>query len=80
MGENHQILKQNTFTPGEVPDELTPERKTSYILIETQKEDLSGKKMISRDIYTPDPEEENTIETYYALNNGIIAKKTTTLK
>ena len=80
MDENHQILKQDTFTPGEVPDELTPEKKTSYILIETQKEDLSGKKMISRDIYTPDPEEENTIETYYVMNNGIIAKKTTTLK
>lgn len=80
MDEDHQILKQDTFTPGEVPDELTPESKTSYILIETQKEDLSGKTMISRDIHTPGPEEENTIETYYALNNGIIAKKTTTLK
>lgn len=80
MDEEHRIIKKKSYKPEEVPEELTAEQGTEYILVETEKEKLSGEKMISRDVYTCDPGEETDVETYYALDNGIVAKQTTVLR
>ncbi len=80
MDESHQILEKTDFNPGQVPEELTAKHGTEYILVETEKEMLSGKKTVSREIYTHDSEEDLSIETFYALDNGIVAKQTTGIK
>lgn len=77
MDAAHQIIKKEEYTPGKVPETWKTEPGTEYILIETEKENLSGEKFISREIYDSKEEEETTAETYYALKNGTLAKQET---
>lgn len=80
MDKSHQIIEETAFNPGEVPEELTTERGTEYLLVETKKELLSGERKISREVYTYDPDEYTFVETFYALDSGIVAKQSTEIK
>lgn len=76
MTENHKIIKETEYIPGKLPDKISVEKETEYILIETEKKTLSGKPVIDREIYD-DKEEENTLGTFYVMDNGIIAEQET---
>lgn len=80
MDKSHQILEKKDYNPGEMPEELTAKHGAEYFLVETEKEMLSGEKMISREVYTYNPQEYTSAETFYALDNGIVAKQTTEIK
>lgn len=76
MADNHKIIEETEYIPGKLPEKIAAEKETEYILIETEKKTLSGKPVIDREIYD-DKEEENTLGTFYAMDNGIIAKQET---
>lgn len=80
MDREHQIIKQKSYEPEEVPEELLAKRGTEYILVETEKEAPSGNTIVSREVYTCDPGEKTDVETYYALDNGVVAKRATEIR
>lgn len=74
---SHQILKKETYVPGTLPDELSVEPDTAYLLVETKKETLYGEIYFSREICEYDELSENILQTYYPLDNGVAAVQDT---
>lgn len=74
MSQDHQVVKQDVYRPGELPENIVAEPGTAYILAETEKEKTSGEKTVSRAITGYDPDKESFLETFYALDQGIVAK------
>ena len=63
MSADHRILKEDTYLPDQMPEEITPQKEAAYLLIETKLP--SG---ISITIQQPG---NNPIETLVATDNGI---------
>ncbi len=81
MDEKNQVLKQEEYIPGNLPDQLTAEKDTSYFVIETEKKAPDGRKEITRDIYEcKDSDDEVSLETFYAMDNKIVSKQYTEIK
>lgn len=76
MDKEHQIVRKEKYKPDEFPEKIMLESETEYVLVEIEKEKLSGEKMISRKVYDY-KEELNTLEIFYALENGIVAERET---
>lgn len=77
MNQDHQVVKQEVYRPGELPEKIVAEPGTSYILTETEKEKASGEKIVSRALTEYDPDQESFLETFYALDQGIVCKTET---
>lgn len=72
MDKNNQIVKQDTYDPDHMPEELTV--NAEYLLLETKSMDLDGNIKISRSIHERDIDsEDDTLETYYPIKDGIVA-------
>lgn len=74
-GESNCISREE-YEPGRVPEELTPERETAYLIVEAEKRDFQGKLLVSRTISGPTDE---TLRTYYAREDGICVARETAL-
>lgn len=70
MDENNQILKSETFSPGNVPTELTTEAGTAYIIVVTHSVDGT----LTREIYSQGAE---AFYTFRLTENSLCAKATT---
>ncbi len=78
MDKDHQVIRHEEFTPGKVPEKLSAEEGAAYILIETEKKSPEGGIVITRDLYErSENEEEYSLETFYALDNGLVSKQST---
>ena len=77
MDENHQLIKQDEYDPGKLPERLRAEKNTSYYIVETIKADSDGKQHIMREIYAPTDDEDEGMETFYPLENGLLTKQST---
>lgn len=78
MNEEHQVIKQEDFTPGNLPSKLTTEKGTSYILVETVKQTPDGGRTYARNLYEcGGNSEDSPLETFYAMDTGIMAKQYT---
>lgn len=78
MDKENKVIKQEDFIPGKLPEELSAEKDTTYFLIETEKRTPDGTTVIARSIYEhKDSEEEDSMETFYAMDNGIVSKQST---
>ncbi len=78
MDKENKVVKQEVFIPGNLPEELTAEKDTAYFLIKTEKKTPDGTTVIARSIYEQKAsEEEDPLETFFAADNGIIAKQHT---
>lgn len=75
-GEN-QVLKQESYKTGRLPDSLTTEPGTEYILAVTEKESIGGEKLVSREVLSYNEEEERYLQTFYPMDSGIVAKQST---
>ena len=84
MDEANQVLKQAEYDPSDVPDSITLEKDTAYVLVETRKEDPDGNILKARELV--DCEEsafqeedgdktDQILEIWYPLKNGMIGKK-----
>lgn len=71
MDAQHHVLLKETFTPGQLPEEFTPLKKTAYILIEEEYEDS-----FVRSVNQPGSE---AIEVFYLLENGLCIKDQTSV-
>lgn len=74
MGQAHQVMRQDTYQPGEVPEKLNAEPGAEYILAETEKQEVSGEKSVSRELVEYDPDGETYLETFCVLDGGIVTK------
>lgn len=78
MDDKNTPLKQDIYTPGKLPEQLTAEKNTAYFIVETEKKAPDGSIMTDRSIYGPwQSENEIFLETFYAIDNGIITKQDT---
>lgn len=74
MNQDSNIVFQNEYTPGEVPESLTMEMDTAYLIVETYKRDYDGNLFVTRSLTD---RSEETIETYYRRDDGICVKEWT---
>ncbi|MCI8710532.1 MAG: hypothetical protein HFG98_13635 [Dorea sp.] len=74
MGADNRILKQESHLPGKLPETLHAEKDAAYILVETEKKKPDGSFHIERNIYERSDNDDNSLETFYALDNGIVSK------
>jgi hypothetical protein len=59
-----------------MPDSLTPEAGTAFLIAETRKRGAEGSETVAREIYDDDAE---GIETFYARDDGVCVKHWTTI-
>jgi hypothetical protein len=74
MDRDSAVLSRNKYIPGELPDKLTPETETEYIIAESYKHDHEGNPVIIRSLF--DKSSEN-IETFHCREDGICIKQQT---
>lgn len=77
MGADNRILKQESYLPGKLPEELQAEKDTAYILVETEKKMPDGNLSTSRNICERSEDGDDSLETFYVLENGILSKMST---
>lgn len=77
MDADSKILSRTEYAPGELPDAITPEPDTAYIITETYKRDGTGNITSAREICGRSDE---NIETFYARPDGICVKGWTQIK
>ncbi len=76
MDKNSSILSSREYSPGQVPDKLTPIEETDYIIVETYKRDLTGDVVVTRELFS---KEDDTLFTFSCRDDGICVKKWTEL-
>lgn len=76
MNGDNRPLRQTSYLPGQLPEELTMEADTAYLLVEAHYPPSADGPTITRTVY--DPAEDQTISTYYA-QNGLMLKATTAI-
>ena len=76
MDKNNSCLSRQEFMPGKVPESITPNSHTEYILLESYKKGFDGKEKIERTLFSPDQE---YLESFFANEDGVVIKQSTTL-
>ena len=76
MDQNSAVVDRAEYAPGELPETLTPESTTNYIILETHKVDSDGSPVVTRDLYT---REDYAVFSFYARSDGICLKQSTAL-
>lgn len=71
MNDNNQMVKEDTWKPEEVPEGLTVEDGTDYIIVETIKIKPNQEKNVERTIYT---KKDQNIEYFASLNDKLFEK------
>ncbi|MDD4542946.1 MAG: hypothetical protein PHY13_04160 [Clostridia bacterium] len=72
MDKNNSKVKYDEYIPNEVPDKISLDSDTDYIIVETHKYNDENNLVISREIHDKD---EDYINTFYCMENGICSKK-----
>lgn len=76
MDENNQPITRQEYLPGQIPETLTPEQNTSYILVETHKKDETGTPFISREMFQPG---DDYLYSFFCREDAVCEKKYTQL-
>ncbi|MBQ6799432.1 MAG: hypothetical protein IJP11_09370 [Oscillospiraceae bacterium] len=66
MGQDGEILHREEYPAGQLPAELTPADGTVFLLVETVKRDLSGKELITAEVYD---QTDGSFTTFFAEGN-----------
>lgn len=77
MDADGKLLSRMEYTPGELPETLSPEPNAAYLVVETHKRDAAGGVAVARDIYGTDIE---SVETFFVRADGICIKHCTQIK
>lgn len=75
MDQEHRVLEKKSYHPQDVPEALSVRKETAYLLTEIQKESPAGKKVVSRDVFEKIDGAESEMESYCAVEDGVILKK-----
>ncbi|NLX65024.1 MAG: hypothetical protein GX022_09680 [Clostridiaceae bacterium] len=76
MDKNSNIILKDEYSPGKLPNTITPGAEVDYIIVESLKRDSEGNLTSSRSIY--DRRNQN-FETFYCRDDGICVKQWTNL-
>lgn len=71
MSEESAVLLRNEYAPDTMPESISTESETDYLIVETHKRDDTGHIKISRATYSSDTE---NIETFFVREDGICVK------
>jgi hypothetical protein len=74
MDGNGGLVSRTEYAPDAMPDSLTPEPGTAFLIAETRKRGAEGSETVTRDIYGDDVE---NLETYYARDDSVCVKHAT---
>lgn len=74
MDQNSTIVSRKEYSPGELPESISTESDTAYLIVENYKRDYEGNSVISRSIYDSNQE---TLETFYSRDDGVCVKEWT---
>lgn len=77
MNDDDQILKADDYEPGKLPDSITAKEDTAYFLIRTEKADPEGGSVIRRELYEYVGDEQDEMETFYAVDSHTLGKQYT---
>lgn len=75
-GAEGQLLHQGEYVPGQLPETLSTQPGTEYLIVETQKTGQDGKLDSSRELFQKG---EETIASFYCRNDGICIKQFTAI-
>lgn len=73
MDAESSIVEEMDYFPGKLPEEITPNAKTEYIIVETQNDDGS----VSRELFD---KEDTVLSGFMELDNGILQRQQCSLK
>lgn len=73
MASNHTVILRKEYTPENMPESITPEKSTAYIIVEERNET----KVVGRNIYQRSDE---TLSTFLSREDGVCIKQNTVLK
>lgn len=76
MDRDSAVLSRREYTPGAVPQVITPEAGATYIIVETYKKDSQGAAIVSRELFS---EKDEALSTYFCRKDGISIKEVTQL-
>lgn len=71
------VVDSEEYEPGKVPESLTPEQETDYIVAETYKTDTDGNETITRELYGRN---DQFLYTFVCRDDGVCIKRMTELK
>ncbi len=77
MDADSAVVSRREYAPEEIPESITPEANTEYIIVEIRKTHPSDSTFITRKLYGRDVE---SLETFYRRANGICVKKWVPIK
>lgn len=77
MAPDSSILSRTEYAPGEMPDLLTPDSETEYLIVETHKTDTDGAPVVTRETVSRGQE---AFDTFYCRKDNICAVRTTRLQ
>jgi hypothetical protein len=71
MGADSALLARAEYAPGALPETLSLQKGTAYLVLETHKRDTEGNRLVSRDIYSGGAE---NLEAFSVREDGICVK------
>lgn len=74
MNEKQEVIREESFAPEDVPEEMKAEEGTAYILVETETEDRVGKKSVEREVFEAGEEGTVNVTTFCPQESGILIK------
>ena len=74
MDKDSRVIDRVEYVPGTLPETVTLEAGTDYIIVETHRRNYEGNPTLSREVYGKDT---GTIEAFFARDDGICVKQTT---
>ena len=76
MSADNMLISLTDYSPGEVPENYSPEADTAYIILETHSRDEEWSAILTREIFDRGDE---YIETFFARMDGICIIRLTQL-
>ena len=77
MASNHTVILRKEYTPENMPESITPEKSTAYLVVEERNETKVESKVVGRNIYQRSDE---TLSTFLSREDGVCIKQNTVLK
>lgn len=71
MDSSNRIISKNEYSPGNVPEEITPEKSCEYFIVESHKTTFNGEKQVERQIFS---KTDTSIYYFVKGNNGVLYK------
>jgi len=67
-----QVLSREVYAPGKLPEKLSVERGTQYVVVETKANGANGETEVTRELYQPGDE---SFYAFYCREDGICVKQ-----